>query len=48
MTQEVVQGDGCSVCSSGLGTYTFSYTLSPFPKVCPLSGLKRVGELASP
>jgi hypothetical protein len=28
LTQAVVQGEGCSVCSAGLGTFTFSYTTS--------------------
>src|SRR5205823_5539093 len=28
VTKEVAQGQGCSVCSAGLGTYTFSYTTS--------------------
>jgi hypothetical protein len=28
VTKEVVQGEGCSSCAAGLGTYTFSYTIS--------------------
>jgi RHS repeat-associated protein len=28
VTKEVAQGEGCSVCSAGLGTYTFAYTVS--------------------
>jgi YD repeat-containing protein len=28
VTMEVAQGEGCSLCSAGLGTYTFSYTTS--------------------
>ncbi|MCI0684777.1 MAG: hypothetical protein L0Y71_21985, partial [Gemmataceae bacterium] len=30
VTKEIVQGDGCSACSGGLGTYTFSYAVSGF------------------
>ena len=28
VTEEIIQGKGCSVCSGGLGTYTYSYTAS--------------------
>src|SRR5262249_17045477 len=28
VTKEIAQGEGCSVCSAGLGTYTFNYTSS--------------------
>jgi RHS repeat-associated protein len=31
VTEEVVQGEGCSVCSAGLGTFTYSYTTSNNP-----------------
>src|SRR5207248_4288589 len=30
VTKEVVQGEGCSTCSGGLGTYTYSYSGSAF------------------
>jgi YD repeat-containing protein len=30
VTQEMVQGAGCSSCSNGLGTYAFSYSSSSF------------------
>jgi RHS repeat-associated protein len=31
VTEAVVQGEGCSSCTGGLGTYTYSYTLSNNP-----------------
>jgi len=31
VTEEVVQGEGCSSCSGGLGTYTYQYTESGNP-----------------
>jgi RHS repeat-associated protein len=31
VTKEVAQGKGCSSCSGGLGTYTYSYTVSSNP-----------------
>lgn len=31
VTEEVVQGEGCSSCSGGLGTYTYRYTESGNP-----------------
>jgi RHS repeat-associated protein len=31
VTEEVAQGAGCSSCSAGLGTFTYSYTLSNNP-----------------
>jgi YD repeat-containing protein len=31
VTEEVAQGAGCSVCSAGLGTFTFSYATSNNP-----------------
>jgi RHS repeat-associated protein len=31
VTQEVVQGEGCSSCSAGLGTFTYSYATSTNP-----------------
>src|SRR5262249_22653758 len=30
VSQAVLQGAGCSSCTGGLGTYTYSYTTSPF------------------
>jgi YD repeat-containing protein len=30
VTERIVQGEGCSSCSGGLGTYTYSYTDAPF------------------
>lgn len=30
VSKEVVQGEGCSVCTGGQGTYTFTYTASGF------------------
>src|SRR5262249_17082051 len=31
VTKEIAQGEGCSSCSAGLGTYTFDYTTSSNP-----------------
>ncbi len=31
VTEAVIQGDGCSSCSGGLGTYTYTYTASGNP-----------------
>jgi hypothetical protein len=30
VTEAIAQGEGCSSCSGGLGTYTYSRTFSPF------------------
>src|SRR5262249_22631424 len=32
VTKETRQGTGCSVCTGGLGTFTYSYTLSTNPQ----------------
>jgi hypothetical protein len=32
VTKEIRQGNGCSVCTGGLGTFTYSYTLSTNPQ----------------
>src|SRR5207253_2927430 len=42
---ETVQGQGCSACSSGLGTYSFSSTASAFPEGYNSWALKSVEDL---
>ncbi len=45
VTEDVVQGEGCSACSGGLGTYTYSYTTSSNPMAMNSWAVKTVETL---